>query len=108
VAVGLTPARRRALQIVRDHPGVGPTPFASFMWPESKGHKTRSRRHATPAGGAVGAGIKMTAGVFLGRLGRDGLITPRHGDHGHTFWYLTEAGRKALDGMAADGGHSDA
>lgn len=102
----LTPARRRALEIVRDHPGIGPTPFARLMWPDSKGHTTRSHRHATPAGGALGAGIKMRAGVFLGRLTRDGLISARPLSHGRSDYYLSEAGRAALDGMGAPVGDS--
>jgi hypothetical protein len=92
-----TPARLRALAIIRDNPGIGPTQFARLMWPDSKGHRTRSNRSSTPAGGAVGAGIKMSAGAFLRRLGNDGLIGEIHGPHGKTDWYINEPGRKALE-----------
>lgn len=104
----ITPARLRALAIIRDHPGIGPSQFAVLMWPNSKGHTRRSHRSSTPAGGAIGAGIKMTAGAFLQRMAKDGLIGAIHGPHGKTDWYVHDAGRKALDGMAAlgtDSGH---
>lgn len=93
----LTPARKRALEIVRSHPGIGPTPFASLMWPNSKGHTTRSHRHATPAGGAVGAGIKMTAGSFLRRLEDSGLGSVSGYHDYQREYHLSAEGRKALD-----------
>lgn len=101
----LTPPRRRALTIVREHPGIGPTPFASLMWPESKGHTTRSHRHATPAGGAVGAGIKMSAGSFLGRLEADKLIGSVSGHRiYHREYHLTQLGRDLLDNVCRSRG----
>lgn len=100
--MSLTPARRRALEVVRDHPELGPSQFALLAWPSSKGHTTRSRRHATPAGGAVGAGIKMTAGAYLRQLERDGLVS----SSGSRFasyqrrYRLSPQGRAALEEAA--------
>lgn len=101
----LTPARARALVIVRDNPGIGAARFAVKMWPDSTGHARRSHRHATPAGGAVGAGIKMRAGVFLGRLARDGLLAIEYRGgcmsyRGSGQYHLSAEGRRALDSMA--------
>lgn len=95
--MSLTPARARALTILRDHPRVGPTAFAKLMWPTSKGHTTRSHRRATPAGGAVGAGIKMSAGAFLGRLWDSGLATRSRNGLGRDEFSLSPAGRAELE-----------
>jgi hypothetical protein len=95
-AVDLTPARRKALEILDAHPDIPAGFFARRMWPHSKGHTTRSRRHGTPAGGAVGAGIAMTAGAFLGRMRRDGLVRVRSGATAAPLWNLTDKGYRAL------------
>lgn len=98
----LTPARLRALAILRDHPGVTAGEFALLMWPDSKGHRKVSRRSSTPAGGAMGAGIKMSAGVFLWRLVRSGLAwsgTTGFASHQNVF-SISAAGQKALETAA--------
>lgn len=97
----LTPARRRALEVLAANPEIGPAQFALLIWPDSPGHERRSHRHSTPAGGAVGAGIKMSAGAFLGRLVKAGLAHRRH-PHPYATWMaeyrISEAGREALRG----------
>lgn len=92
----LSAARRRALTIVAENPRIGATVFARLMWPTSKGHTTRSHRHATPAGGAVGAGIKMRAGVFLNRLADDGLLVRYWNEHRSADYAISDVGRRAL------------
>lgn len=70
----LTAARRRALEIIRDHGPIGPGVFAVYMWPDSPcwkkvykcGNQASSR----------GIAMAYAAGGFLGKLRREDLITP--------------------------------
>jgi len=68
----LTPKRRRALEIIRDHGPIGPGRFAEYMWPDSpcwqKVYKCGN------AGSSRGTMMAMAAGGFLGKIWDDGLI----------------------------------
>jgi hypothetical protein len=85
---GETPARARALEILRAHPeGMVANEFGRLMWPDSKGWQTRSRRSSTPAGGSIGAGMQMTSGAFLWRMWRDGLVRQESSRHHQGTWF---------------------
>lgn len=94
----LSKARRRALEILRDNPGVTAGRFGHLMWPDSEGHK-----HHTKCGNkgvSVGGGMNLAAGGFLGKLIRAGLVGCIHDRHGRYVglgeFHLTAEGRKAL------------
>jgi hypothetical protein len=89
-----TPADLRALAVLvaQDRP-ITAGWFARILWSDSNGWDRRSHRHATPAGGAMAVGLKMRAGVTLGRLWRMGYASRR--GSAPTYWTATEAGRRA-------------
>jgi hypothetical protein len=101
----LSPARRRALEIVRDHPGTGGRHFAYLMWPDSPGWTSRSRRSGAGGAGAMAVGIIMRGGTFLAELWKAGLISPEFKAHGATDYRITEAG---LDALREDASMRDA
>lgn len=68
----LTPSQARALQIVREHAGIKPREFASFMWPESDE-------------------MDIAGGDYLGKLVKRKLVTL-----GYTGYFLTPKGIAAL------------
>lgn len=70
----LSPARQRALDILKAHGPMVAADFARKMWPDSIQWRRRSRRSSTAAGGAVAAGLIMSAGAFLGRMRDAGLV----------------------------------
>lgn len=93
----MTPARRRALEVIRARPGIeGGRELAMALWPDSPGWSKRSHRHATPAGGAMATGIVMRAGTFAFALRLDGLVRMETLPHGRYRLFLTEVGREAL------------
>lgn len=69
---------------------------ARRAWPDSPGWGKRSRRHSTPAGGAMGVGLPMLAGRVLGRLALRGLVRGHHRMGSYTGWHLTSSGLDAL------------
>lgn len=90
----LTPARRRALEILRDYPGIRPLGFAEKMWPDSEGWS-----HLTscgPKGVTRGGGMPQAAGSYLGKLRKDGLVRNNVSDFNNDY-YLTEKGKQALE-----------
>ncbi|HEX5704922.1 MAG TPA: hypothetical protein VFX97_17120 [Pyrinomonadaceae bacterium] len=88
----LTNSQRRALEIVRDHPGIAPREFAEFMWPDSDGHS-----NLTNCGRGVtrGGGMNLAGGGYLGKLCRKGLVyrSPQRGSFGYC---VSSEGSKAL------------
>ena len=94
----LSTARRRALEILRDNPGVTASRFAHLMWPDAEGHKHHTK--CGPKGVSVGGGMNLAAGGFLGKLVRAGLVVlthPRYGTYtGLGEFYLTREGASAL------------
>lgn len=94
----LSKAQRRALEILRDNPGIAPRAFAKKMWPDSEGHK-----HHTKCGNkgvSVGGGMNLAAGGFLGKLAKAGLVAAGHEwrlyGMGPLGYFLTVAGKAAL------------
>ena len=68
----LTEARKKALEIVRDNPGIAPREFAALMWPDSEGWK--HSHGCGPNGSHRGGGMYKTGGSYLGKLYKYGLI----------------------------------
>ena len=89
----LTDFRRRALEIIRDNPGIWPARFAELAWPDSEGW--RRQRKCGNHGAHRGGGMYVAAGQYLGKLRREGLIYS-HSKTGQTCAYLTGDGRDAL------------
>jgi len=102
----LTPPQERALIALRDlcdapH-GTAQVPWgyasprdvAQVMWPDSEGWEHRSRRGATPAGGAMGATMPMKAATVLWRLHTARLAW--HDSLRSRPWSITPAGRAYL------------
>ena len=91
----ITESQRKALEIIKHHPGIAPREFAAFMWPDSDGH----RRHTKCGHGVTrGGGMNLAGGGYLGKLTRKGLIyrsssASRVGQFGYK---LTGAGERAL------------
>lgn len=89
----LTEARRRALEIVRDHPGISASNFAARMWPDSEGWQ--HRRKCGGYGVHNGGGMYVAAGQYLGKLRKIGLVRRDYAKQPpETF--LTPSGRSAL------------
>lgn len=87
----LTPSRRRALEILRDHGPIRPREFARVMWPDSPGWNFPAK--SGPRGTHRGGGMYLAAGGLLGKLRREGLSS-RDTLIGHT---LSPTGREALE-----------
>jgi hypothetical protein len=101
VVTALTYPQARALAVLynRTHNGgvVYPRELAEALWPDSRGWDRRSRRMATPAGGALGATMPMKAATLLWRLHRRGYAqlagTRFHGERLNTNrWEITASG----------------
>jgi len=101
----MTPARARALAIIREHGPITPRPFARKMWPDSP--KWEAHTPCGPKGVSKGGGMNLAGGAFLGKLARDGLISRRLVRRSWgtelTGYTLTTAGRKALEEHDAAG-----
>jgi len=89
----ITKAQRRALEIVRDRPGIAPREFAQAMWPNSKGHE---HHHKCGHGSSKGGMMNMAGGGYLGKLVRAGLLERSYARHGSVF-YLTKEGQEELE-----------
>jgi len=93
----VTPARLRALTIVRDYGPIRPREFARKMWPDSPRWKSHTKcgNHGVSRGG----GMSLAGGGFLGKLYRDGLVNRKYNDTFRSLggYYLTDKGHKALE-----------
>lgn len=100
-----TRAQANALRIIRDHGPLRPREFAQFMWPDSDGWRRSARCGAN--GSHRGGGMHLAGGGYLGKLRRQGWISPTHKDVlGYVAgsrslldlgYVLTAAGKAALD-----------
>lgn len=68
----ITPLTRRALAIIAEHAPIRPGSFGDLMWPESPA-RTRSY-NCGPNGATRGLGLDLSAGSYLAKLRRAGLI----------------------------------
>jgi hypothetical protein len=70
--------------------------LAEALWPDSPGWDRRSRRMATPAGGALGATMPMKAASLLWRLHRKGYAALAPAgfweSHNTNRWEITASG----------------
>ena len=89
----LTPARRKALEIIRDHPGIRPRGFAEKMWPDSEAWSHHTK--CGPNGVTRGGGMPLAAGGFLGKLRHAGLVWNDLRNYNNDY-HLTEKGKEAL------------
>ena len=95
----LTDKRFQALMVIALNGTIIPTQFASKMWPDSPAH--RISYNVGKSGAVRGRGIVMSAGSYLGKLGK-GKLTKRQyarigrDDHRDIGYVLTEGGWKDL------------
>lgn len=89
----LTDTERKALQIVRDHPGISASYFAELMWPDSHMHsKVSNQGHGATRGKAAW----LCGGSYLGKLRKKEWVTPDYASgHGYR---LSSAGAAILKG----------
>lgn len=77
----MTESQRRALEIVRDNPGIRPGDFAKKMWPDKKTGPQGGGRYLGKLAKQGWLGYKDNWGVregyFLLRAGKDALGIPR-------------------------------
>ena len=86
----LTKSQEKALLILHDHHGlIRPKIFAKAMWPDSPGWD----RYAKCGDGVhKGGGMYVTAGCYLGKLVRTGLVQYDIRDrHGYIRGYMLSA-----------------
>ena len=85
----------QALRIIREHEPLYPARFARLMWPDSRYWNVNY--HCGPRGSSYGRGLVMSAGSYLWKMQRLGLINRFRrrrawGDYVHE-WFITEKGR---------------
>ena len=94
----MTLTQTKALQIIRDHAPIRPGRFADLMWPNSPAH-TRSY-NCGPYGATRGSGLVLSAGSYLAKLARAGLIIKQtctiNGKYYNAGYVLTDAGLTTL------------
>jgi hypothetical protein len=84
---------KKALQILADNPGLTASGFASLMWPDSDGWR---RVKNTGHGATRGKGMWLSAGGYLAKLRKIGLVDISISRQGQTTFKLTSEGRKLL------------
>lgn len=94
----MTPAQRRALELLEAHEDRGLTPaeFARRMWPDSPAWQ---RPGKCGQGTSRGTGIRQAGGAFLARLRKAGLaldLRPARRDQPGRGYILSDAGLRAL------------
>jgi hypothetical protein len=91
----MTPVQQRALEIIRDHPGITPRAFGRLLWSDAEAwqycHKCGNN------GSSTGGGMNLASGAYLGKLAKAGLVYRDFGSYGQTKAYLTKEGREALE-----------
>ena len=95
----LTPAQRRALEILSPSMGMMAGEFARKMWPDSEGWQ---HSHRVGRGARNGGMMPKVGGAYLGKLARWGLVkfvvdqvfgSKVFGSH---LYRITDAGRAVL------------
>ena len=69
-----TPTTIAALRVVQRHKVTTPAQFANLMWPDSPAHK-RHYKVGNSRGTAQGAALNRSAGAYLGKLKKWGLVS---------------------------------
>lgn len=84
----------KALEIVRDHPGIRPGNFADLMWPDSDAHLAQHGCGRNGNGVQQGAGINKSAGGYLAKLCKhDYVKNTFNNPHGYE---ITKKGLNAI------------
>lgn len=97
----MTPTTVRILTFLRDvsrEDGATGRMVARMLWPDSPAW----RRMSAGWNGAEGKTMPAHAGALCWRLQKQGLVRTRFDDMSRTLFYISDAGRKALDSMAAE------
>ena len=82
-----------ALKVIASSDGITPGRFAALAWPDNPHH---SRVYNSGRGAVSGRGLVRSAGGYLGRLYKAGLV--RRSIHGGGWlYYISSAGQKAID-----------
>jgi hypothetical protein len=80
----LSASERRALDILKSHPGITARIFAEHMWPGSKGW---SKSKNTGRGSTRGKGMWLAAGSYLAKLSLKGVAHAESGRGGVRRWW---------------------
>lgn len=72
----MTEKQAKALNIIKDNPGIRAREFSEKMWPD--GPHRRSKNGGN--GSQVGKGMWLCAGSYFAKLRKDGLITSVFGN----------------------------
>jgi hypothetical protein len=97
----LTPTKKRALEILRDYPGLTPRAFGHKLWPDHPGWQRHTK--CGPKGTSHGGGMNLASGGFLGKLKKEGLVRVEYARYHHAAeHYITEEGLRALREDASD------
>lgn len=67
----MTEKRAKALQIIKDSPGIRATGFSEKMWPDGPHRRAKNGGNGSQAG----KGMWLCAGSYFAKLRKDGLIT---------------------------------
>lgn len=87
----LTPARKKALSVLKDKGPLTARAFAHAMWPDAPGHTKPSK--CGNNGTSRGGGMVLAAGSFLSHLMRYLMVYKNYDSH---MYGLTPVGEKAL------------
>ncbi len=92
--MNLTPQQRKALKILQEHGPLTPRRFAKLMWPDSPGWDvmTNCGQYGVTRGGCM----NLSAGAYLGKLRKKGLVQTPAKPHSQNVFTITPLGRQEL------------
>lgn len=90
----ISPKTIKALRIIKEGRGITPKFFAMKMWPDSPAWE---RVYNTGHGATTGKGLWLSAGSYLAKLRRAGLVEISFDDYHFEYW-LSIKGKEALEG----------
>lgn len=91
----LPPKTRKALEILRDHPGLSANRFATEYFDAPQHNYLFTAVSNQGEGACAGKKAWLCAGSILGKLRKQGLVTPDPYSN-PTTWRLTAAGADKL------------
>ena len=97
----ITPKTRKALEILRDHPGLTANRFAAKYYTDPEHEYLFTAVSNQGEGACAGKKAWLSAGSLLGRLRKRGLAAPGARSYPPR-WYITSAGMVALRAPESD------
>lgn len=93
----LTPKQRKALTILRDHPGITARAFGYFYFDQPEHEYLQSACSNQGTGACHGKKLWLCAGSLLGKLVKKGWAIHVCDRYGHWTFRLTEEGKKMIE-----------